>query len=208
REIKVLENVRGHPNIISLLDVTLSERKFSSISTLPDIQFYMRQLAMALHFSHANGIMHRDVKPQNIIVDYSRRILKLIDWGLAEFYTPCMNYNVRVASRYYKSPELLVDYQIFQKNPFFEGKDNLDQVESTFLPIQLFQVIKVLGTPLLRAYLIKYRHFLSKDISEQLKDEPGIAFESLVNKSNRHLACPGVISLIKSCLMMDHSVTI
>jgi len=38
--------------------------------------------------------------------------LRLIDWGLAEFYHPAQEYNVRVASRYFKGPELLVDYQV------------------------------------------------------------------------------------------------
>lgn len=38
--------------------------------------------------------------------------LRLIDWGLAEFYHPNQEYNVRVASRYFKGPELLVDYQV------------------------------------------------------------------------------------------------
>jgi len=38
--------------------------------------------------------------------------LRLIDWGLAEFYHPAMEYNVRVASRYFKGPELLLDYQV------------------------------------------------------------------------------------------------
>ena len=53
--------------------------------------------------------MHRDVKPQNIIVDHEKKKLKLIDWGLAEFYHPGQEYNVRVASRPFKGPELLVD---------------------------------------------------------------------------------------------------
>ncbi|XP_013928231.1 PREDICTED: casein kinase II subunit alpha-like, partial [Thamnophis sirtalis] len=71
--------------------------------------------------------------------------LRLIDWGLAEFYHPGQEYNVRVASRYFKGPELLVDYQmydysldmwslgcmlasmIFRKEPFFHGHDNYDQ---------------------------------------------------------------------------------
>src|ERR1700760_1339595 len=72
--------------------------------------------------------------------------LRLIDWGLAEFYHPGQEYNVRVASRYFKGPELLIDLQtydysldiwslgcmfagmIFQKEPFFQGKDNYDQL--------------------------------------------------------------------------------
>lgn len=76
--------------------------------------------------------MHRDVKPHNVMIDHekkqvrsstrpSRRLelaadspyeqLRLIDWGLAEFYHPNTEYNVRVASRYFKGPELLVDFQ-------------------------------------------------------------------------------------------------
>lgn len=44
--------------------------------------------------------------------------LRLIDWGLAEFYHPNQEYNVRVASRYFKGPELLVDYQVrLQSSP-------------------------------------------------------------------------------------------
>jgi serine/threonine protein kinase len=58
------------------------------------------------------GIMHRDVKPHNVMIDHSKRSLRLIDWGLAEFYHPGREYNVRVASRYYKGPELLVDLQV------------------------------------------------------------------------------------------------
>jgi len=101
------------------------------------------------------GIMHRDVKPHNVMIDHENRRLRLIDWGLAEFYHPGQEYNVRVASRYFKGPELLVDYQmydysldmwslgcmlasmIFRKEPFFHGHDNYDQ---------LVRIAKVLGT--------------------------------------------------------------
>ena len=73
--------------------------------------------------------------------------LRLIDWGLAEFYHPYTEYNVRVASRYFKGPELLVDFQeydysldmwslgcmfasmIFRKEPFFHGHSNTNQLE-------------------------------------------------------------------------------
>lgn len=73
--------------------------------------------------------MHRDVKPHNVMIDHEQRKarhslglwnlvfltlssqLRLIDWGLAEFYHPKTEYNVRVASRYFKGPELLVDFQ-------------------------------------------------------------------------------------------------
>ena len=69
----------------------------------------MYKLLTALEYAHSNGIMHRDVKPLNIMYDQVSKNLKLIDWGLAEFYIPNQSYNVRVATRYYKSPELLVE---------------------------------------------------------------------------------------------------
>ena len=46
------------------------------------------------------------------MIDHEKRRLRLIDWGLAEFYHPEREYNVRVASRYFKGPELLVDLQV------------------------------------------------------------------------------------------------
>lgn len=55
--------------------------------------FYYKQ---TLDQVHSRGIMHRDVKPGNIIVDPETQKIKLIDWGLAEFYLPNTSYNVRV----------------------------------------------------------------------------------------------------------------
>ena len=59
------------------------------------------------------GITHRDVKPHNVMIDHEQKKLRLIDWGLAEFYHPTQEYNCRVASRYFKGPELLVEFQSY-----------------------------------------------------------------------------------------------
>ena len=131
------------------------------------------------------GIMHRDVKPHNVMIDHENRRLRLIDWGLAEFYHPGQEYNVRVASRYFKGPELLVDYQmydysldmwslgcmlasmIFRKEPFFHGHDNYDQlvrIAKVMLHTEPFDCpeygvgnVQVLGTEELYEYLDKYQ---------------------------------------------------
>lgn len=59
----------------------------------------IRYAAAAAPTPLLQGIMHRDVKPHNVMIDHQQRQLRLIDWGLAEFYHPGREYNVRVASR-------------------------------------------------------------------------------------------------------------
>ena len=64
------------------------------------------------HPSFSPAASCRDVKPGNVLIDHAKRQLKLIDWGLADFYTPGKEYPVRVATRFYKGPELLVDIKV------------------------------------------------------------------------------------------------
>ncbi|KAK1274848.1 Casein kinase II subunit alpha [Acorus gramineus] len=163
REIKILQNLCGGPNIIKLLDIVRDQHSktpsliFEYVNSTDfkilyptltdyDIRYYIYELLKALDYCHSQGIMHRDVKPHNVMIDHDLRKLRLIDWGLAEFYHPGKEYNVRVASRYFKGPELLVDLQdydysldmwslgcmlagmIFRKEPFFYGHDNHDQL--------------------------------------------------------------------------------
>ena len=116
REISILQNLAGGPNVIHLLDVVRDPDSrtpslvfehvnntdfkvlYPTLSDL-DVRYYIYQLLIALDYSHSQGIMHRDVKPHNVMIDHERRELRLIDWGLAEFYFPGKEYNVRVASR-------------------------------------------------------------------------------------------------------------
>merc|ERR1719447_2112218 len=182
REIRILQNLCGGPNIIQLLDVVrdpqsktpslifehVNNTDFKTLYptlTDMDIRYYIHELLKALDYCHSQGIMHRDVKPHNVMIDHEHRKLRLIDWGLAEFYPPQQSYNVRVASRYYKGPELLVDLpyydysldmwslgcmiagMVFRKEPFFQGRDNEDQ---------LVKIARVLGTDELFMYLDKY----------------------------------------------------
>lgn len=105
REIKILQNLSGGTNIIQLYDVVrdpisktpslifeyVNNTDFKQLyPTLNDfdIRYYILELLKALDFCHSNGIMHRDVKPHNVMIDHERRQLRLIDWGLAEFYHP------------------------------------------------------------------------------------------------------------------------
>lgn len=48
----------------------------------------MYKILVGLDYTHSCGIIHRDIKPQNVLVDYKTRDVFIIDWGLAEFYKP------------------------------------------------------------------------------------------------------------------------
>ena len=69
-----------------------------------DIKTYIFQILKGLQHCHSKGIMHRDIKPQNLLFDHENRHVKIADWGLADYFLPDREYNVRVASRHYKGP--------------------------------------------------------------------------------------------------------
>jgi serine/threonine protein kinase len=52
------------------------------------LQAFVYQILKALSFAHSNRVMHRDLKPQNILVDRANQQLKIADFGLARAYLP------------------------------------------------------------------------------------------------------------------------
>lgn len=213
REIKILQTLYGGTNIIKLYDMAKDEvsevtslifervnhtdhrilyKKFKDF----DIRYYIYEILLGLDYCHSLGIMHRDIKPHNIMIDHEQRQLRIIDWGLAEYYIPGKEYNVRVASRYYKGPELLVDDQqynysldmwslgctmanmMFQRDPMFKGADNDDQ---------LIKIAEICGIDGLMEYLRTYNLSVNRYHEKRLRNWEKVDWKDFINKGNKHL---------------------
>ena len=125
KEIKVLQTLYGGPNIIKLFDVirdsktqtpvfvyeympNIETKTISRQFTNMDIRLYAYKMFQALSHAHEHGIMHRDLKPGNMVINHGPRDLRIIDWGLAEFYIAEKSYGTHVGTRYFEAPELLL----------------------------------------------------------------------------------------------------
>ncbi|KAG1245708.1 hypothetical protein G6F68_014948 [Rhizopus microsporus] len=90
REIKILQNLTGGPNIIGLLDIVRDPESkvpaliFENVNNVDfrtlyptftdmDVRYYMFELLKAIDYCHSMGIMHRDVKPHNVMIDHEQR---------------------------------------------------------------------------------------------------------------------------------------
>lgn len=87
-----------------------ASRYFSKMkTTMPmiEIKLYIYQLFRSLAYIHSQGICHRDIKPQNLLLDPATGVLKLCDFGSAKILVenePNVSY---ICSRYYRAPELI-----------------------------------------------------------------------------------------------------
>ena len=122
---------------------------------LLQIKLYLYQLGRALAHIHSLGICHRDIKPQNLLVNPQTHQLKLCDFGSAKKLVPGEPNVAYICSRYYRAPELIfgsteystsidiwsmgcVGAELLIGQPLFPGDSAIDQ---------LVEIIKVLGTP-------------------------------------------------------------
>ncbi|KAG0051433.1 Cyclin-dependent kinase 3 [Gryganskiella cystojenkinii] len=176
REISLLKELR-HDHVVELIDIiheksklylvfeylTSDLRKYmeSNPATtgrgLPhdQVQAYLYQLIKGVEFCHSRRILHRDLKPQNLLIDEHRN-LKLADFGLARaFGIPMRTYTHEVITLWYRAPEILMGsrhystavdmwsvgcifYEMITKKPLFPGDSEIDE---------LYKIFRIRGTP-------------------------------------------------------------
>ncbi|XP_068952446.1 cyclin-dependent kinase 7 isoform X4 [Petaurus breviceps papuanus] len=130
REIKLLQEL-SHPNIIGLLDafghksnislvfdfmetdLEVIIKDNSLVLTPSHIKAYMLMTLQGLEYLHQHWILHRDLKPNNLLLD-ENGVLKLADFGLAKsFGSPNRAYTHQVVTRWYRAPELLFGARMY-----------------------------------------------------------------------------------------------
>ncbi|XP_063097223.1 MAPK/MAK/MRK overlapping kinase isoform X10 [Cavia porcellus] len=173
REIQALRRLNPHPNILTLHEVVF-DRKSGSLALICElmdmniyelirgrrrplserkIMLYMYQLCKSLDHMHRNGMFHRDVKPENILI--KQDVLKLGDFGSCRSVYSRQPYTEYISTRWYRAPECLltdgfytskmdmwsagcVFYEIASLQPLFPGVNELDQIS---------KIHDVIGTP-------------------------------------------------------------
>jgi p38 MAP kinase len=168
REVHLLNRLR-HDNLINMNDIFISPSEDIYLVTdfmMTDlhqvirettlegqfIQFFTYQILRGLKFIHSAGVIHRDLKPQNLLVN-NNCDLKICDFGLAREQDHQMT--GYVVTRYYRAPEVMLTWQeysyavdmwsagcifaeMLRGTPLFPGKNHIDQ----------FTIItQVLGNP-------------------------------------------------------------
>ncbi|CAG9330152.1 unnamed protein product [Blepharisma stoltei] len=172
REISLLKTLQ-HPNVVKLKDVVHTEQKLyllfefvdhdlkkfmnAQSSALPpmSVKNFLYQILSSLAYCHTHRILHRDLKPQNILIDREGQI-RLADFGLARaFGLPIKTYTHEIVTLWYRAPEVLLGARQYstpidiwsvgcifaemaQKRALFMGDSEIDQ---------LFTIFRCLGTP-------------------------------------------------------------
>uniref|UniRef100_A0A0K0E6R1 Protein kinase domain-containing protein n=1 Tax=Strongyloides stercoralis TaxID=6248 RepID=A0A0K0E6R1_STRER len=160
------------------------------------------QIFRALGYIHNLGICHRDIKPQNLLIDWESGILKLCDFGSAKMLVEGEPNVAYICSRYYRAPELIfgstsytnaidvwsagaVFAEMLLGKPIFPGESGVDQ---------LVEIIKILGTPS-RENVMRMNPTYSNHRFPDMRPQP---FSSIFSKASSE-----AINLMESLLQYD-----
>ena len=205
REYQILNEIKGNKRCVELLDIFYTVGEDDKLTQnfvfefIPDslekyisqasrkhehipistIKAIMKQLLEGLSFVHDKNICHRDLKPDNILLDEGLNV-KICDFGSAKILDGKSKKNIpHIVNKFYRAPELLfcrTDYttkidvwaagcifiEMFTMEPVFPGKTE---------GLQLLEIMAILGSPTTedKAYLYESLSSVTKKMVEQLE---------------------------------------
>jgi casein kinase II subunit alpha len=230
RELKIISILQGHPNVLQLWDVVLDGRSgIPSLITaavpntpwrtlfghfnLSDVRFYVYRLLSALAHTHRQGVIHRDVKPLNILCEDPKKEVVLADWGLAEFYHPLRKYSLHVCTKYYKSPEILLGYQFYDYSMdiWSAGVVLLEALSMKYHAFDsdhndgmILAIAKVVGGQAMIDWGMRYRCRLSSRKIDRIGPYRKISFARLIPGNRNEFRNTEAIDLLEKMLVVDH----
>lgn len=225
RELKILRHFAGHDNVVCLsdlivypntstfnhlyiiteqVDTDLLEVIRSSQNLMDEhVRFFMYQLCRAIKYMHSAKVIHRDLKPNNLLVNINCD-LKVCDFGLARVSERDKTHFMTryVVTRWYRPPELLLGSKVYtdkvdlwsagcilaemlSRTPLFPGKNYIEMVHL---------IVRVLGNP-----TKEQMHFVSdkaREFLNSLPRQPGVGFDKLYPEAN-HKALDLLVKLLK-----------
>eukprot|EP00736_Rhodelphis_marinus_P010221 Rmarinus@m.1316 len=125
-EARILQCM-SHKNIITLIEVLRTTRKMFIVMEYAgggeffkqivnrdgglceiDVRRWFSQLISAVRYMHKSGVVHRDLKPENIVLDSQRKLIKIIDFGLASTFDPTnpQRHFTACGTRRFQAPEV------------------------------------------------------------------------------------------------------
>ncbi|KAG2177287.1 hypothetical protein INT43_007944 [Umbelopsis isabellina] len=235
REVKLLKHFNGHENITAILDMDiLNVHDYNEIYLVQELmeadlhqiirseqlltdahfQYFVYQICRGLKYIHSANVLHRDLKPGNLLVNADCE-LKICDFGLARGFSDSPESNAGfmteyVATRWYRAPEIMLSFQNYTKaidmwsvgcifaemlggKPLFKGRDYVDQLN---------QILGILGTPD-EVTLRRVGSERAQVYIRSLPPMPRIPYEKLYPKAN-----PLAIDLLNKLLCFDPALRI
>jgi len=173
------------------------------------IKTVMYQILKATDFMHSRKILHRDLKPQNILIFDHNLVTKVADFGLSRVYAiPIRPFTKEVLTLWYRAPELMLGLnqysvgldmwsvgcifaELFLRKPLFSGDSEIDQ---------LFKIFQIFGTPN-DSTLPGYRQF--PDYNPEFPFWEGIGLSKLFQSKMEVKIDNIAFDLLEKMLIMD-----
>ena len=233
RELFFMKAVKDIPNTLQFYDLIKDpltgtvahvceyvrsgrRRKEYKTFTLDEVRFYMFQLLRTLDATHSIGIMHRDVKPDNLLINRAQQKIRLIDWGLADIYYSKQQYSTGVGTLRYRAPELFLGYRYYDYSvdiwaagiTFGEMLIRYPFFDISYQDELIHEISTLLTTSELLVYAEKYGIEVSEAVLRAMPDYNFYDWDALINQARPEMRDPDASDLLRKMLTVDHQTRI